>query len=326
VLGQDQECSVWGRQPLFALAAVAAVAAIVLAASGVFSGSGPAEIQPADAAILRSAFGALARPGTIVIESYRAISHVNPNPVVTKTTTRWSTQEIIDTPDGKGAQSELDLSGVQSGEVNGNNELYDPKNDTVYISSQFGSDIIKGPRPGTYIYTLPKDFYPAGTSGPVPPPLTITAAQANALRNGTAHVLMLRENGRVTAVTGVHLKITAIDRTPVEFVEIRAQLKAGKFKVSGTTAIDGRQAIKLVGVHGNYIREYDVAPGTYAPIREIMDIPPIVTTFTYNEYRVLPATPANMRLLSLSVRHPNARVDRNHADYLAAAKRLLNGS
>jgi hypothetical protein len=38
------------------------------------------------------------------------------------------------------------------------------------------------------------------------------------------------------------------------------------------------------------------------------------------------ATPANARLLNLALRHPNARVNHNHADYLAAEKRLLNGS
>jgi hypothetical protein len=263
-----------------------------------------------------------------VVESYRGIARLSPKPPASKATTRFSAREIIDTPAGKGAQNELDLevpagsSGVEIGEVNGNNELYDPKRNTVYVSSQFGSDITKGPRPGTYIYTLPKDFYPPGTSGPMPPPLTITAAQAAALRDGTAHVLDLPDQGRPTAS---HLRIAGLLRNPVETAEIRAQLKAGKFQVSGTTTIDGRQAIKLVGVRGNPIREYDVAPGTYAPIRELVHTPGNLTIVTYSEYRVLPDTPANARLLNLALRHPTARVDRNRADYLAAARRLLSG-
>src|SRR6202034_4201837 len=100
-------------------------------------------------------------------------------------------------------------------------------------SSQFGSDITKGPRPDTYIYTLPKNFFPGGVSGPVTPPLTLTAAQANGLRDGTADVIgPLPDKGRPTAA---HLKLIALVRNPVETAEILAQLKAGKFKVSGAT-------------------------------------------------------------------------------------------
>lgn len=324
--GRTQERGT-ARQPMFAMAAAATVAAIVLAATGMFSDDGPAAVQPADAAILHGAVAVLAQPGTIVIESYRGIARLSPEPPASKTTTRFSARKIIETPVGKSAQNELDLevpagSGVEIGEVNGSNELYDPKNDAVYISSQFGSDITKGLRPGSYMYTLPKTFYPPGVSGPVTPPLTITAAQANALRDGTAHILDLPDKGRPTAA---HLKIAAILRNPVETAAIRVQLKAGKFKVSGTITIDGRHAIKLTGIHGNPITEYDVAPRTYAPIRQVVRQPGNVTIVTYSEYRVLPDTPANARLLNLALRHPTARVDRNHADYLAAAKRLLNG-
>jgi hypothetical protein len=156
----------------------------------------------------------------------------------------------------------------------------------------------------------------------VTPPLTITAAQATVLREGTDDVLVpLPDKGRPTAA---HLKVIALLRDPVETAEIRAQLNAGKFKVSGMTRADGRQAIKLIGVRGNPVREYDVASGTYIPIRKIVRNLGELTIVTYGEYRVLPATPANQRLLNLAVRRPNARVDRNHADYLAATKRLLN--
>lgn len=52
----------------------------------------------------------------------------------------------------------------------------------------------------------------------------------------------------------------------------------------------------------------------------------MVTILTYSEYRVLPATSANARLLDLSFRHPTARVDRDHRDFLAAQARLITGS
>ena len=51
-----------------------------------------------------------------------------------------------------------------------------------------------------------------------------------------------------------------------------------------------------------------------------------MVTTVYSEYRVLPATPANERLLNLAFTHPGARVDRSHADYVAAQARLITGS
>lgn len=58
----------------------------------------------------------------------------------------------------------------------------------------------------------------------------------------------------------------------------------------------------------------------YVPIREVVDRPPLFeTTQTWIEYKTLPITAANERLVSLIARHPDARIDRNHNDYLRAA-------
>jgi hypothetical protein len=335
------------RRPLLALAATGAVAAVVLVVSGVFSG-GPADTQPADAAVVRGALAALAQPpGSIVIETYRGLERENPKLLQYAPgyrprgiqTTRWGQREITETPAGHGPQNEVNLGGpsvnggVEIGEVNGNNELYDPKRNTVYISSQYGADIKPGPRPGTFVLTLPKPpKAPAGSAAAqqnahMPPPLTITAAQARALRDGTAAVDVVPDNRRATAN---HLKITAPFRITNDNAQIRSQLKGGKLRVIGPSTIDGRRAIRLVGGHGSgrgrVSEEYDVAPGTYAPIREVTRSIGMVVTLTYSEYRVLPATATNARLLDLAFRHPTARVDRNHADYLAAQARLITGS
>jgi hypothetical protein len=156
----------------------------------------------------------------------------------------------------------------------------------------------------------------------MPPPLTITAAQANALRDGTAMVNVVPDNRHGTAT---HLTITAAYRLTDETAQIRSQLTAGKLKLAGSTTIDGRRALKLVALHG--IDEYDVAAGKYAPIRTVLGYGAAITvTTTYSEYRILPATAANDRLLDLTFRHPGARIDRSHADYLAAQARLINGS
>jgi hypothetical protein len=333
-----------GRRPVLVLAAAVAIAAVILGVTGALSGGGPAQVQPAEAAVLRGALAALQPPaGSIVIESYRSVQRTNPKLMTWASghtpprgiqVVRWSQSEITETPHGNGPPNEVNLGGpsvnggVQIGEVNGNNELYDPANNTVYISSDYGADISAGKRPGTFVYTLPKSpNAPAGSAAAeqnahMPPPLTITAAQANALRDGTAMVDVVPDNRHGSAT---HLTITAAYRLTDETAQIRSQLKAGKLELAGSTTIDGRRALKLVAVHG--IDEYDVAPETYVPIRTVLGYGAAITvTTTYSEYRILPATAANDRLLDLTYRHPGARIDRSHADYLAAQARLITGS
>lgn len=334
------------RRPVLTLAVLAGVlAALVLGVTGVLSGRGPTAPQLADAAVLRGAAAALAHPpGSIVIDFDSNVQKTNPKflkfapgykPPQGIQTGRWSNHEITETPVGRGPQNEVNLggpsvtNGVQIGEVNGNNELYDPTANTVYISSQYGSDITPGAKPGTFVYTQPKlrDAPPgsgaAQENAHRPPPLTITAAQARALRDGTSQVQTL---GSPEHPSTYRMKITPAFRVTPTTAEIQAQLKAGKLKVAGPTTIDGRKAIKLTSVHGPYGYEYDVAPGTYYPIKQVVRSRAITITTIYSEYRVLPATSANQRLLSLAARHPGARIDHNPADYQAAQARLITGS
>ena len=49
-------------------------------------------------------------------------------------------------------------------------------------------------------------------------------------------------------------------------------------------------------------------------------------TTDFSRYQVLPDTPADRRLLSLAARHPGARIDSSHADYVAAETQLSNDS
>ena len=161
------------RRPVLTLAVLAASAtALFLAVLALFAGQGPTIAQPAAAAVLRRAADALAHPpGSIVIESYSSVEVTNPKllkfaPGFKRPhglqTMRWSQREITETPVGHGPQNEVNLggpsvsNGVQIGEVNGNNELYDPTNNTVYISRAYGSDIKAGAKPGTFVYTWPK--------------------------------------------------------------------------------------------------------------------------------------------------------------------------
>lgn len=334
------------RRPVLTLAVVAgALTALMLGVTGVLSGQGPAAPQLADAAVLRGAAAALAHPpGSIVIDFDSNVQETNPkllqfapgfNPPKGIQTVRWSNHEIIETRVGNGPPNLVNLggpsvtNGVQVGEVNGNNELYDPTTDTVYVSSEYGSDITAGVKPGTFIYTQPKlQGAPPGSAAAEqnahrPPPLTITAAQARALRNGTSQVQII---GSPEHPSTYRMKVTPAFHVTSTTAQIQAELKAGKLKVAGPTTIDGRKAIELIPVHGPYGYVYDVAPGTYYPIKQVFRTRGITVTTVYNEYRVLPATPANQQLLSLAARHPGARVDRSPAAYQAAQARLITGS
>ena len=278
------------RRPVLTLAVVAGgLAALALGVAGVLSDQSPTAPQLADAAVLRGAGAALAHPpGSIVIDFDSNVQKTNPKflkfapgykPPQGIQTVRWSNREIIQTPAGNGSQNELNLggpsvtNGVQIGEVNGNNELYDPTTNTVYISSQYGSDITAGAKPGTFVYTQPKlQIAPAGSAAAQenahrPPPLTITAAQARALRNGSSQVQTF---GSPVHPSTYRMKIAPAFRVTPTTAEIQAQLKAGKLKVAGPTMVNGRKAIKLTTLSGRYGYEYDVAPGTYYPVRQVL--------------------------------------------------------
>ena len=118
------------------------------------------------------------------------------------------------------------------------------------------------------------------------------------------------------------MRIQPAFRLPSDSSTVHAWL--GSLKVVGPTTVDGRRAIKLVPVRGR--GEYDVAPGTGYPVREVVDNTDGTSTVTtWSVYRVLPATPANERLLSVTARHPGARIDHSRADFIAAYNRMFTG-
>ncbi|MDQ2895393.1 MAG: hypothetical protein M3Y09_07075, partial [Actinomycetota bacterium] len=301
--------------------------------TGVLSGRGPAGAPPADAAILRGADAALHATGSIVIERWSSVLSYPPSaPDGMQTHSHGSA--ITETPTGPGPQSEIEpdtgssaVHGVQNGYVRGHNELYDPIRHVVYDSSNYGPDISPGARPGTYVYTYPAHalFFRLPSEALAPaPPLTITASQARQLLDGSAEV-----SDAADATHKYRMSVHPAFRVGNVSAEARAQL--GRLKVIGTTVVDGRRAIKLVpsrrpAARGVLTGEYDVAPGTYYPIRLVIeDAPGAKTTITWSEYRVLPATPVNERLLSMAARHPGARIDRSRADFIAAWDRLSRG-
>ncbi len=118
-------------------------------------------------------------------------------------------------------------------------------------------------------------------------------------------------------------------------------LKAHALKVVGPTTVDGRRAIELAGPKAGTKVKYNphdlytgaglglkiwVNAKTYAPIKEISEQISIIhstkrafySTATWLEYKTVPITPANERLLTPLSVHPHAHIDRNYNDYVNA--------
>lgn len=113
-------------------------------------------------------------------------------------------------------------------------------------------------------------------------------------------------------------------------------LRDGSYKLVGYATVDGRRALELAeasparspggsGAAGfRSSTTVYVTPGSYDPIETVnrakfQGIQTISVT-RWRTYRVLPATAANQRLLSLTARHPHARVVHNAAGLLRAGQ------
>jgi len=305
---------------------VAGLAALVVVAVGVLSGSGSIGPQPAAGAVLRGAAAALdQKPGTILLERYNVTSVGRDGK-----SSSWQQEQISETPAGPGPQTTLYYSNApgqhaEQARIGGNQEVYLKATNTVYINSIWGDRITPGKKPGTYTYTAPNDG-PGAATHPAPP-LTLTARQARALRDGSNEVAETAVGRHIP----FHVKLAVVPAThfPSDIASIRHLLRTHKLTVDGLTTVDGRQAIKLTSVTFKAARpdqvtdsglEFYVDPRTYRPIKEVFSRPPFVqNSQTFTEYQTLSINAANERLLSLTARHPDARVDRNPADYRRAA-------
>jgi hypothetical protein len=88
---------------------------------------------------------------------------------------------------------------------------------------------------------------------------------------------------------------------------IRRYLAAGLARTDGTVTVHGRDAVRIVFDGSPSV--YLVDAETYEPIqlRDVGDDGTVVTS-RYVTYELLPATPANLALLSLHKAHPGATV------------------
>jgi hypothetical protein len=118
-----------------------------------------------------------------------------------------------------------------------------------------------------------------------------------------------------SATNTIHEQVAPTPQQPFDdpLAQIRSELSAGRARVLGTATIDGQQTYEIqFGRKGQFDAHSSVAyvdRTTYRPL--VLSAPQHdgsfvrlrVTTFEY-----LPRTKANMPLLSLSARHPSARV------------------
>jgi hypothetical protein len=310
---------------------VLGVVALVLLVASVFSGPASTGTQPAIAAVIRGVDNATAlKPGTIVVSKYR-VSYRNH----AGKPASFTIETIDETPAGRGPQDSLYVNSeyanswepTEQAVSGGDEEIYLHRTNTIHITSIWGPYITKGKKPGTFTYT-PVSTPPGVRSAALPArPLTLTAQQAHALLDGSAAVSSIPVGSHIPY--HIKLEVVPVAHFPSDAQAVRDIVKGHGIKVIGLTTVDGRPAIELAGpkfnlhVRGNGggdagVRVW-VDPKTYIPIKEVVDRPPLFEdTQTWIEYKTLPVTPANERLLSLTARHPHARIDRSHKDYLKA--------
>lgn len=295
-----------------ALAPVAAVVVLLLA--GTFSGPDSSGTQPAAAAVIRAAIQALQTSGAIFVEDETYVSgpSVHGHP--------YRIDQVLETPAGSGSQSvlttysdpgQLHQNPNQTGWAygNGTQEIYSRATDTIYESSIWGPYLHRGKRPGTYVYRNAPGAVLAITH-----PVTVTAAQAAALRNGTVAIIPVEDTGRVT--------VRNPGNAPGYAQTVQDEIRHHMLHYVGRTEVDGRAALELAGT-SNGAKSGDehiyLNPATHLPFEEV-DLPGTdhqqVIKLTL---RKLPITPATQRLVSLHALHPTARIDHRHQDYLRAA-------
>ena len=327
------------RLALRAALVAAVVSALALGALSVVSrpASGASVVRRAAAAIARS-------PGTILHVDMVG-TQTNPDgSVVTwrdeswqQESAPWARRQIETGPDGVV---------TESGSTQSSEEVYDPKTNTIYVSTHEAASqqsrpawkVVAGPTAGTFVLRFHGiQLRKAGKGTVNLNDLVITAQQAKALKDGTDVVgfRLSKQNGATAiGVTVMHAtarmraaKKTAAGSAPAPDpssgsfrVQIEALLSSGGARVAGHATIDGRDTIEIDSADGH--TTYFVDQHTYAPVELRTRGTGGGTALRFRTYEKL-ALEGNSNLLSLEAQHPAARVDRSAGDYRAAEARLF---
>lgn len=140
--------------------------------------------------------------------------------------------------------------------------------------------------------------------------------------------------GSHTTSATLHSSYAYASHTPGTMSVYEQELRAGQYRLGRRTTIDGRPALELIptqravrsGPHSEIRQIFDpvyVSPKAFAPIQQVVDTTvPGQRTRTVERwltYRVFAATSANLWRVSLTARHPHARVVHSATGFLRAS-------
>lgn len=168
---------------------------------------------------------------------------------------------------------------------------------------------------------------------------TVYATTLSALQRASVAQIKATAPKGATVDVGVG-KVQAISANSVGYVPGRTSvyeqwLRDGSYKLVGRETVDGRAALKLVEASPSLPVQSTptafestttvyVSPGSYDPIETVntTKLSGIRTTSVerWQTYRALDATPANRRLVSLTARHPQARIVDDAMAFLRASQ------
>jgi hypothetical protein len=305
-----------------------AAAVVVAAALGALSlvsrhGAGASVVDRAAAAVAPS-------PGTILHVDMLGSQTNGDGSVITWRDESWQQEsppyarrQVETSPDGSVTES------ASSNDADG---VYDPSRNTIYIAQHSAEkagamdhwDLKPGPRPGTALLRVGDVEH-----GRIVATTVITTAQAKALRKHKEAIAYRFQKG----VAGFSVTVIAMPKRPKAPREtptadptsggfrdqILALLRSGDARVLGHETIDGQDTIAIASADGH--TTYYVDPGSYRPVELRTRGTDGGTALRFRTYETL-SLGGNSDLLSLTAQHPNARVDRDPADYKAADARL----
>lgn len=279
----------------------------------------------------RAVAAVAARPGTILHVDLLGSQTNGDGRVVTWRDESW--QQQSPPYDRRQIETSADGSVTESGSSNTSDEVYDPARNTIYVSAHAAEkpyamdhwDLKPGPRPGTALLRFGDVEH-----GRILSTAVITTAQAKALRNGT-EAIGLRVSKGVPGYSVTVIAKPKVQQAPRETPtadptssgfrgQILALLHSGDARVLGHERVDGKDTIAIASADGH--TSYFVDPGSYRPVELRTRGTDGGTALRFRTYETL-GLGANRALLSLPAQHPDARVDRDPADYQAAEARLF---
>jgi hypothetical protein len=284
-----------------AILAVVAAAALGLL-SALTNGGGPSVVERAAAALQAS-------NDTVLHFQMNAVQQNGDGTSVSWHSETW---QLLVAPFTR-RQLEVGSDGIRAESVSqgDTNELYDSSDDTIYIATS--QELRDANMPKIKIVSQSK------------------LAKLTGDPNATGAYLVGSGSGRPTVIAtakGAERMRKELTRNrqrsnqaPEEFrSDILRLLDSGEARITGHVEVGGRDAIRIESTDGKQV--YLVDASTYDPIEWTTTGNGGGVTLRFPIYEELPVSSASMDVLSLQAQHPDAKVVRGAAGYMAADKRL----